>query len=91
MTSYSFILLLIHFLQQNKYLPILQKIDESNREKCTINIKREVKDKIIENFETDVYFETNEINIRKHMDQKGIAFPKNEQLAELLFDFWKYY
>ena len=100
LSSYALIIMLIYFLQLKRILPSLQKIAKKKRllqtknsneeEKPVIIIKRTVKDQKIEEFETNIEFETDIAEIRKYMETEG--FPKNNQnIFELFLEFFYFY
>lgn len=95
MSSYAYIVMVIYFLQLKKILPSLQAIAKKKRltnktKPPLLKIKRRVKNLEVEEFDTIIEFETDQIEIKKYMQEN--QYPINTQgIFELFLEFLRFY
>ena len=95
MSSYGYIVMVIYFLQLKRMLPSLQVIAKKKRlanktKPPLLKIKRKVKNLEVEEFDTIIEFETDQMEIKKYMQEN--QYPINTQgIFELFLEFMKFY
>ena len=81
LSSYALLIMIIHFLQNKKVLPILQKINEKKIEYVYVHNN--------ENIISNIYFENDVNKIQEYM--KNNNYECNENVGELLVEFFEFY
>lgn len=87
LTSYSLIILMLNYLIQLNYIPILQQL---NPQVHKIQIKRHIKSDL-QIFTTNAYFEDDLNKIHQYMKASNMTQLNHTSVFNLLLGFWDYY